>query len=166
MLVNFDELTEVEDESVFKVEQMPIKSYEKLDTDVQVDITFERNLNLQRTARDGYTVLDWFSDIGGIQGILVSFAAILLGIWNYQYLENFMAQQLYRIENQNAAKHAAKDLLQRSRTVQMGTFSGCRSYMCNWVPNCCRCCSRTRDDLGMEIAREKLDKELNIIKIV
>lgn len=88
--MNFDEHTEEEDESVFKVELLPVKSYEKLDTDVQVDITFERNLNLLRTARDGYTILDWFSDIGGIQGILISFAAILLGIWNYQYLENYM----------------------------------------------------------------------------
>lgn len=88
--MNFDEHTEEEDESVFKVELLPVKSYEKLDTDVQVDITFERNLNLLRTARDGYTILDWFSDIGGIQGILISFAAILLGIWNYQYLDNYM----------------------------------------------------------------------------
>ena len=64
--MNFDEHTEEEDESVFKVEMLPVKSYEKPDTDVQVDITFERNLNLQRTARDGYTILDWFSDIGGI----------------------------------------------------------------------------------------------------
>ena len=40
-------------------------SYEK-DKNTAMDITFERDLNLQEVARDGYTILDWISDIGGI----------------------------------------------------------------------------------------------------
>ena len=44
---------------------MRSESYEKDDV-TQVDVTFERNLTLQMVTRDGYTVLDWISDIGGI----------------------------------------------------------------------------------------------------
>ena len=44
---------------------MPGVSYEK-DEVTQVDVTFERNLTLQIVTRDGYTFLDWISDIGGI----------------------------------------------------------------------------------------------------
>ena len=33
-LINFDEITEEEDESIFQVEPLPVRSYEKQDTDV------------------------------------------------------------------------------------------------------------------------------------
>ena len=62
---NFDSLTEDERENVFKIEPMTPFSYEK-DKNTAMDITFERDLNLQEVARDGYTILDWISDIGGI----------------------------------------------------------------------------------------------------
>jgi len=39
--------------------------YEK-DYEVQMDVTFERNLNLLTITREGYTILDYISDIGGI----------------------------------------------------------------------------------------------------
>ena len=55
-----------------------------------MDITFERDLNLTVVTRDGYTILDWISDIGGIQGILISAIAIMISYWNYNYFDNFM----------------------------------------------------------------------------
>ena len=58
-------------------------------------ITLERNLNLKEVQRDGYTLLDWFSDIGGIQGILISIIGIFLSLWNYNYMDNFLTSQLY-----------------------------------------------------------------------
>lgn len=62
-----------------------------------MDITFEMDLNLKVVARDGYTILDWISDIGGIQGILISAIAIIIGYWNYNFFDNFMVSKLYRI---------------------------------------------------------------------
>ena len=64
-----------------------------------MDVTFEHNLNLVVVARDGYTVLDWISDIGGIQGILISFIALIIGYWNYNHFDNYMVFGLYRIKN-------------------------------------------------------------------
>ena len=43
-IVNLDDMTELEDETVFRLDEMPIRSYEK-DYDVQLDITVEMNLN-------------------------------------------------------------------------------------------------------------------------
>ena len=51
-------------------------------------MTIEMNLNQLVVARDGYTGLDLLSDVGGMESILISGCLILLGIWNYHYLEN------------------------------------------------------------------------------
>jgi len=40
-------------------------------------------MNLREIAREGYTMLDWLSDIGGIQGMLISLIAIFVSAWNY-----------------------------------------------------------------------------------
>ena len=61
------------------------------------------NLNQLVIARDGYTALDFISDIGGMQGMLMTGCAFLLTIWNYQHLDNFLIAKLYRLST-NAHK--------------------------------------------------------------
>lgn len=100
--MNLDDLTELEDETVFRLEQLPTKSYEK-DYEVQLDLTIEMNLNQLVIAREGYTALDFISDIGGMQGMLMTGCAFLLTIWNYQHLDNFLIAKLYRLST-NAHK--------------------------------------------------------------
>ena len=60
-----DDLTQLTDATVFKIEGQPLRSYEK-DYDAQMDITIEMNLDQNVISRDGYTILDWISDIGGM----------------------------------------------------------------------------------------------------
>ena len=62
-----------------------------------MDIQVEMNMNVLMIARDGYTILDYFSDIGGIQGILVSGSAIILTVWNYNNFDNYLVSKLYRL---------------------------------------------------------------------
>jgi len=50
---------------------------------VQVDVTVEMDLNLTIVFREGYTVLDWISDIGGMQGMLLGLLAAFVAFWNY-----------------------------------------------------------------------------------
>ena len=76
---------------------MPVQSYEK-DKDVQVDITIEMDLDLKVISRSGYTILDLISDIGGIQGVLFSSFAILVGIWNHNMIENYLVSKLYKLK--------------------------------------------------------------------
>ena len=63
--INLDEITELEDASVFKLEMLPLRSYEK-DYDVQLDVTIEMNLDQRVISREGYTTFDLISDIGGM----------------------------------------------------------------------------------------------------
>ena len=60
-----------------------------------MDITVEMNLNQVIIARDGYTYLDFLSDIGGMQGMLISLIAFFISFWNYNHLENYMVSNLY-----------------------------------------------------------------------
>ena len=81
-IIALDEITELEDASVFKLEMLPLRSYEK-DYDVQLDITIEMNLDQSVISREGYTSLDLISDIGGMQGLLFSLFGFLIAAWNY-----------------------------------------------------------------------------------
>ena len=60
-----DDLTELDDSTIFKLEMLPVKTYEK-DYDAWMDFTIEMNLDQQVIARTGYTYLDFISDIGGL----------------------------------------------------------------------------------------------------
>ena len=71
-------------------------SYEK-DEIVVTDVTIEMNMNLKMVARDGYTILDFLSDIGGILGLLVSGITYILVLWNYNHFENFMVTRLFKL---------------------------------------------------------------------
>ena len=53
-----------------------------------MDITVEMNLSLRQVERSSYGILDLLSDVGGIQGLLVSFIGIILGVLNYNNLDN------------------------------------------------------------------------------
>ena len=48
--------------------------------------------------RDGYTILDILSDVGGLQGLLISMIYYALGILNFNYLENYLASKLYKTD--------------------------------------------------------------------
>ena len=60
-------------------------------------VSFEMNLDVLMVSRVGYTLFDLFSDIGGIDAILVSGISIVLSIWNYKNLDSHMASQLYKL---------------------------------------------------------------------
>ena len=57
------------------------------------------DLNQKVISRSGYTVLDLISDIGGMQGVLISFFAIIVGVWNHNMIENHLVSRLYMIES-------------------------------------------------------------------
>ena len=98
MALNLDDLTRISTDDIFEIEKIQTRTYEK-GYDVQMDITVEMNLSLQQVERSGYNILDLLSDVGGIQGLLVSFIGIILGVMNYNNFDNFMASRLYKIKD-------------------------------------------------------------------
>ena len=55
--LNLDNLTEIEDESVFKLERLSPRPKENV-ANLMVDLTFELNLDLRVVARTSYTILE------------------------------------------------------------------------------------------------------------
>ena len=95
MPVDLDSLTAVEDDSLFFVEKLENRPYEE-DPHVQMEITVEMSLDSRVIERTGYTMLDLLSDIGGVQTILLSVFSFLVNFWNYQFLEDYMALNLFK----------------------------------------------------------------------
>ena len=98
---NLDDLTLLQDDSIFEIELKRSRTYEK-GYDVQMDITVEMNLNLKTVDRTRYTFLDLLSDVGGIQGLLLTFGGLILGILNYNNFDNYLASRLFKIKDKHA----------------------------------------------------------------
>ena len=69
-----------------------------------MDITIEYNLDQFVVWRQGYKVMDFLSDVGGVQSILMSLIGLFIGIVNYNMLDNFLIKRLYRISTERPKK--------------------------------------------------------------
>ena len=122
---------------------MPTRSQER-EYDVMMEISVQRNLDMTMVAREGYTVLDYLSDIGGMQGILVGTFTFILKLWNYNYLEDHLVSKLFKFrETKFEADDADKGLLEM-RLHPLDNFRGlCRDFLQVLVSRV-RCCQPDR----------------------
>ena len=97
MFINIDDFTQLENDSLFKLETIPARQYNARDY-VLMDMSFEMNLNQVVLSRQIYSSLDLISDIGGIQAILLSFCGIVLSIINYDNFDTFLASKLFKLK--------------------------------------------------------------------
>ena len=102
--LDLDDLTELENDAIFSVDQTSTLSYEK-GYDVQMDIQFEMNLDKVTMARTGYTFLDVLSDVGGINGLFISFFAVIVGFMNYNHFENYLVSRLFMVRGSEDQPH-------------------------------------------------------------
>ena len=58
----------------------------------------QMNMDLSIVQRTGYTLLDVLSDVGGLQGILISGFALFLSIVNHSSLENYLVSKTFKFE--------------------------------------------------------------------
>ena len=63
-----------------------------------MDLTIEMDRDLIGISRSGYTFLDVLSDVGGLQGILLSFCFMLIMIWNHNNFDNYLASRLFKLK--------------------------------------------------------------------
>ena len=119
-----------------------------------MDISFEMNLDRKTLARSGYTFLDVLSDVGGIQGMFLSFFSIIVGILNYNHFENYLASRLFKVKGSKA--HLAPSL-----------WCNVCDYVIDMIPACLTsCCGLDMRQRSFELMREKMEEEINIVKIV
>ena len=67
---------------IFDIKELPTRSYEVHDPsrDVQIRISFERDLSLTSLERTAYGILDMLGDIGGLFDALLVIGAALVGL--------------------------------------------------------------------------------------
>ena len=109
------------------------------------------NMHLTVVERTGYTLLDVLSDVGGLQGILISGLALFLSIVNHSNLETYLVSKTFKFE-------AA--VLKTSQTENI------KNAFIGILPKCMICCKKSRKHAAMDKAREELQKEVDIIEII
>ena len=98
LFVNLDEITELEDTSVFQIKYKGNRPYEK-DPNLVTSLIVENNLSQLFISRVGYTSLDLISDVGGMLEVCLVSLAMIAGITNYDLMSNYLAAKLYKIRN-------------------------------------------------------------------
>ena len=110
-------------------------------------MTFEMNLDLRVIARSGYTLLDWVSDVGGMQGMLISLIASILSIWNFNHFDNFLVNRLFKMNQpDNSPAEQSKD---ERAFLDTSHYQNLKEYGVDCLPGCLRrlkCCRLSHKD--------------------
>ena len=72
---------------LFSLNRREALPYEEND-DTWIMVTVEMDPNLMTYERSVYTFFDLLSDIGGLNGILMTFAGIICATWNFNKFDN------------------------------------------------------------------------------
>ena len=61
-------------------------------------VSVEMDLNRVDFSRSRYTIFDLLSDVGGLSGIFFSVFALFMSAWNFNSLDNYMVQHLFKLQ--------------------------------------------------------------------
>ena len=96
LLINYGDITEVSDSFIFKLKDQKVRVV-KRDDETLMTFNFELDYSKTFIEREIYTILDFLSDIGGLNDILIALFTIMLALINSKNSEIFMASRLYKI---------------------------------------------------------------------
>ena len=63
-----------------------------------LSVTVEMDLNRIELERSRYTTFDLLADVGGLSGMFASIFAVLMTVWNYNALDNYMVTKLFKVQ--------------------------------------------------------------------
>ena len=100
LAINLDEVTELQDSSVFSLKRGDVSHTNKKSVlfAIQLEIDYDKIL----IERNGYTIMDFLADIGGLHGTFVIAISLILSILNLNQLENFLISRLYHSSEQTS----------------------------------------------------------------
>ena len=108
------------------------------------------------------------SDVGGLAGALAAAIPASLILLNHNYLETYIAAQLYKIA---PGKHDPKDY-DKERFTPKEQYS-LADFWFEKIPSklhctckCCKCCRRGRRSRELYKARQSYIKEIDIVEVV
>jgi hypothetical protein len=104
-------------------------------------------------------VLDYISDIGGLQGMIFSIFAIIIGLANYNMFDNYIVTKLFRVESpqNDDDDESPRDKKSRWKRTQFidheTTLFPCKEFIKKLLPSwilCICCCSgKTRTEKAL-----------------
>lgn len=92
--VDFDEVTELKDSTLFRLNSMFPRPYEFNDRSL-IAVSIEYNPDLIVIERNITTVLDILADVGGLDTALATLSGVLLSLFNRNRLDSYMISHLY-----------------------------------------------------------------------
>ena len=98
------------------------------------------DLDMDIINRVGYNVIDMFSDIGGIQSILMTTFALMLTVLNYNFFDSYMAQKLFKFENKSARRSEKED----AEFFSPSRLANSKEFLIDALPRKWVCCRKSR----------------------
>ena len=120
-------------------------------------LIIERSLDVLKVERTVSTLTDLMSDVGGFFGLLVMFGRVFSRLWNFNSFNNFLVSRLYKVMKPKEQIGEVTSYFDRSEFFSKNNLPQCLTFFC-------RC--RSRKEIAMRKAREKLNEELNVIQIL
>ena len=102
-------------------------------------LSFEMDLDQDVINRVGYNVIDMFSDVGGIQSILMTSFALVLTVFNYNYFDSYMAQRLYKLEKEKLISEDDEPELFKPSKI-----GNTKEFFIDAIPQKLVCCRKSR----------------------
>ena len=156
-MINLDEVTELNDSSIFRLERDKIwLSYSE--KELLLGFSIQMNLDQILIGRTGYTILDVLSDVGGLQSILISGISLLLSILNHNFLDSYLVSKLFNFSQDPVGPSTSSS----SKMKRIKLY--CISKLLPKYLLCC--CQKQRKQIAMERAYATLKQEMDVIELI
>ena len=97
--VNLDDITKLENSNVLSLSPLIKRPIDYPLYGEVAQLSFELNLDQTVVTRNGYTILDVLSDMGGFQRVLYSFFSFIAYILNMSNFDSYLASKLYKLSD-------------------------------------------------------------------
>ena len=106
------------------------------------------------------------SEVGGLTALLYLIFGSVVSAWNFNSFDDLMVSRLFKIKKPAEEINPDFDFFKKSDYIKLYDSPNCKEWLISLIPTKCICCTKNRREIAMEKAREKLNKEVNIIEIV
>ena len=119
--LNLNDITAYRNKTIFRLKELPIRPQER-DLNVQTEIRIELAFDINEISRDSYKFVDFLSDIGGMNGMLISGSLLFLSMWNFNNFDNTIVSRLYKIEEPSDNEDMSTNELKPSKISNIQDF--------------------------------------------
>ena len=163
LYLDFDSLTAYEVQTLYDIKQgqSRIVGLASEGSWSPMMFSFQMSLSKQILKRSHYSMLDFLSDIGGMQGLLLVSFGFLNAILNSQNSEELLIAKLFKFREEN--EEQLEDKKERDDRETSG-FTKLRLYGLICFKWCRR--QNMRERMAMKRAKQDLNKEADLVELL